>query len=82
MTFTISGVEYTYDEMAKYDRVMWPIDEMAFIKVKKPGGLETGLHKVHVNYWEVRSYLPPSSTERNRETNEINPAMSADLILV
>ena len=82
LTFTISGVEYTYDEMAKYDRVMWPIDEMAFIKVKKPGGLETGAHQVHVNYWEVRSYLSPASTARNKELNEINPAMSAELILV
>lgn len=81
-TFTISGVEYTYDEMAKYDRIMWPIDEMCFIKVKKPGGLEMGAHKVHVNYWEVRSYLSPASTERNRDNNEINPAMTSELIIV
>ena len=81
-TFTISGIEYTYDEMAKYDRVMWPIDEMCYIHVKKPGGLAQGVHKVHVNYWEIRSYLPIRLDTENREINEKNPAMTRELILV
>ncbi len=81
-TFTISGIEYTYDEMAKYDRVMWPIDEMCFIKVKKPGGLAQGAHTVHVNYWEIRSYLPERMDTANKELNEANPAMTRELIIV
>ena len=58
-TFTISGVEYTYAEMAKYDRVMWPIDEMCFIKVKKPGGLKQGYHDVKIRFTNSSSYMPP-----------------------
>jgi len=81
-TFTISGIEYTYDEMAKYDRVMWPIEEMCYIKVKKPGGLATGAHKVHINCWEIRSYLPERMDTANKDNNEINPAMTAELIIV
>ena len=81
-TFTISGIEYTYDEMAKYDRVMWPIDEMCYIHVRKPGGLSQGAHTVHVNYWEIRSYLPERMDTENREMNERNPAMTRELILV
>ena len=81
-TFLISGIEYTYDEMAELDRVMWPIDEPCYIRVKKPGGLEQGAHTVHVNYWEIRSYLPIRMDTENLNMNEMNPAMTRELIIV
>jgi hypothetical protein len=82
VSFTISGLEYTYDELAKFDRVMWPLDEMCFIHVKKPGGLQSGLHQVHVNFFQIRSYFPPSPDQRSFDMNEKNATMNAQLILV
>jgi len=82
VTFLISGIEYTYDEMANKDRIMWPRDEVAYIRVKKEGGLSTGTHTVHVNFWGIRSYLPPRMDGENRERNEKNPKMTRELILV
>jgi hypothetical protein len=58
VTFLISGIEYTYDEMADKDRIKWPRDEVAYIRVRKEGGLGTGAHTVSVNFWQIRSYLP------------------------
>ena len=82
VTFLISGIEYTYDEMANKDRLMWPRDEAAYIRVRKEGGLSTGYHTVHVNFWEIRSYLPPRMDDANRERNEKDPKMTRELILV
>lgn len=82
VTFLIAGIEYTYDEMANKDSIMWPIDEPAYIRVKKEGGLAMGAHTVHVNYWEIRSYLPARMDLANRERNETNPRMTRELIMV
>lgn len=82
VTFLISGIEYTYEELATKDRMMWPRDEAAYIRVKKAGGLESGAHTVHVNFWQVRSYLPERMDHANRERNIDSPDMTRELILV
>ena len=58
-TFTVSGIEYKYEEMAPLWRVKWPLNEVMVVKVKKPGGLAQGEHTVDVRTGQIRSYLPP-----------------------
>ena len=58
-TFTVSGIEYKYEEMAPLWRVKWPLNEVMVVKVKKPGGLAQGVHTVDVRTGQIRSYLPP-----------------------
>lgn len=82
VTFLISGIEYTYEEMANKDRIMWPRDEAAYIRVKKEGGLATGTHTVHVSFWEIRSYLPPRVDNSYLKRNEKDPKLTRELILV
>lgn len=82
VTFLIAGIEYTYDEMATKDRIMWPIKEPAYIRVMKEGGLSTGAHTVHVSYWEIRSYLAPRVDNTYIEKNENDPRMTRELIMV
>ena len=82
VTFLIAGIEYAYDELAKKDRIMWPIDEPAYVRVKKTGGLATGAHIVHVNFWGIHSYIPTRMDLANRERNEANPLMTRELIMV
>ena len=57
-TFVVSGVEYTYEETFTLGRVKWPLDEAMIIRVKKPGGLSQGNHKVSALYSEIASYGP------------------------
>ncbi|MBR2781729.1 MAG: D-mannonate dehydratase [Oscillospiraceae bacterium] len=58
-TFTVSGIEYKYEEMAPLWRVKFPLNEVMVIKVKKPGGLAQGEHTVDIRTGQIRSYLPP-----------------------
>ncbi|MBS5520669.1 MAG: hypothetical protein KHX56_00200 [Clostridiales bacterium] len=55
----IGGLEYTPEEMLKTGDVQWPNSEAAVIKVKKPGGLESGYHDVSIGYRYIMSYIPP-----------------------
>ncbi len=82
VTFLIAGIEYTYDEMADKDRLMWPAEEPAYIRVRKEGGLATGAHAVHVNFWAIRSYMPARFEQSSCERNENNPQMTRELIMV
>ena len=59
VTWTISGIEYTVEEMKTLGRVMWPLNETAILTVKKPGGLEQGEHEVQVITGHIASYIPP-----------------------
>ncbi len=59
LTWTISGVTYTVDEMKTLGRIMWQLSDTAVITVKKPGGLSQGEHDVQVIFGHIASYLPP-----------------------
>lgn len=83
-TFTLHGVEYTYEEMLQDWRVKWNLQDVCYIKVKKPGGLESGNHKVQVIFWEVASYLPPEfDTMRESKTEwPEDPSNTREMIIV
>lgn len=59
VTWIIRGKEYTPAEMAEENNEMWPINEAAVIRVKKPGGLGQGFHDVAVRWGWSSSYMPP-----------------------
>jgi hypothetical protein len=68
LTWTISGIEYTVDEMKTLGRIMWQLNETAVITVKKPGGLSQGEHEVDVIYGHIASYLPPRLDNMYKDT--------------
>jgi Domain of unknown function (DUF6379) len=57
--WTIEGESYEQDELAHHPDVNWGILEPAILTVRKPGGLEPGLHDVEVLSKFSASYLPP-----------------------
>lgn len=58
-TFCLHGVEYTYEEMLQDWHVKWNLQDVCYIRVRKPGGLPSGSHRVQVVFWEIASYIPP-----------------------
>lgn len=58
-TFLLHGIEYTYEEMLQDWHVKWNLQDVCYIHVRKPGGLESGNHRVQVIFKEIASYLPP-----------------------
>ena len=60
VTWVIQGKEYTAAEMAEDCEDVWPVQEAAIIRVKKPGGLSQGYHEVGVRWGYSCSYMPPS----------------------
>lgn len=58
-TFSVGGTTYTLDEMKKAGDVHWGILEAALISVKRPGGLESGLHTIEITIMHSSSYMPP-----------------------
>lgn len=59
ITWTINGTIYEQSELADFPDVNWNIQDLAILTVKKPGGLELGLHDIEVFYTYSASYLPP-----------------------
>ena len=59
VTWIIQGKEYTPAEMAKDNKDFWPMNQVATIRVKKPGGLSQGYHDVAVRWTWSSSYMPP-----------------------
>lgn len=53
MTFTVKDGTFTFDEMLGRDDVRWDFGEVAYLRVKKPGGLSCGEHTVKV-FEEIR----------------------------
>ena len=53
MTFTVKAGTFTFEQMAGRDDVRWDFGEVAYLRVKKPGGLAPGRHSVRV-YEEIR----------------------------
>ena len=45
--------------MAEENKEMWPMNEVATIRVKKPGGLSQGFHDVALRWGWSSSYMPP-----------------------
>lgn len=53
MTFTIKAGTFRMDEMVGRTDVRWEFGEVAWLTVKKAGGLSKGMHRIHV-YEEIR----------------------------
>jgi hypothetical protein len=60
ITWTINGVTYKQDEMAKLGDVHWGLLEPATLTVTKEGGLKMGSHNIEVSYLYSSSYFPPT----------------------
>jgi hypothetical protein len=76
VTWIIRGQEYTPAEMAKDNIHFWPMNEVATIRVKKPGGLAQGYHDVAVRWGWSSSYISPAR-EVFDDTKE-SPTMMRD----
>jgi hypothetical protein len=59
ITWTVDGKTYEQDELAEQPDVNWGILEPAVLTVRKPGGIEPGIHDVEVLSQYSASYLPP-----------------------
>ena len=59
VTWTIGGKTYEQSELAERGDVHWSNQEAALLTVRKPGGLEPGIHEVDVAFQYSASYLPP-----------------------
>lgn len=59
IAWTINDQTYEQDELAENADVNWGITEPATLTVRKPGGLEPGIHDVEVLIQYSASYLPP-----------------------
>jgi Domain of unknown function (DUF6379) len=59
ITWTINGIRYEQADLARHSDVNWGITEPAILTVRKPGGLEPGIHDVEVLSQYSASYLPP-----------------------
>lgn len=59
VAWVVSGTTVEQRELPKRDDIHWSSLEPAFLVVKKPGGLESGVHEVDVSFKYSASYLPP-----------------------
>lgn len=78
-TFTIGGIEYTYDELMNEGFVKWQLNDVGIVKIKKPGGLGQGSHKVSASFSTIASYLPPVLDDMGGYAHEEEPR---ELIIV
>jgi Domain of unknown function (DUF6379) len=58
IVWSISGSDYTADELRESDTARWPLTETATLRVPKPGGLSVGIHDVTVALSFRMSYIP------------------------
>ena len=56
LLWNIQGIDYTAEEM--YDRMdqYWQVNEPAYVKVPKAGGLKQGYHEVAIEFGWVNNY--------------------------
>jgi hypothetical protein len=56
LLWNIQGIDYTAEEM--YDRMdqYWQVNEPAYVKVPKQGGLKQGYHEVAIEFGWVNNY--------------------------
>jgi len=59
VTWTVDGKAYEQTELAERGDVHWGNMDAAILTVRKPGGLDLGIHEVDVTYAHSTSYLPP-----------------------
>jgi len=59
ITWTVGGRTFEQADLANHPNVHWSSLEPAILTVRKPGGLEPGIHDVEVAYQYSTSYLPP-----------------------
>jgi len=59
VTWTVAGKSYEQSELAQRGDVHWSNRDAAILTVRKPGGLELGIHEVDVVFQHSASYLPP-----------------------
>lgn len=58
--FSIGNRTFTFEEMAKAEKVRWDFGEPATLTILKPGGLKPGIHEVEVVETVKPSYMPPT----------------------
>ena len=59
ITWVIDGKEYAQNELSDFPDVQWSSLTPAIFRVRKPGGLELGIHDVEVQIQFSASYMPP-----------------------
>jgi len=59
ITWTVDGRTFEQNELADRGNVHWNSMQPAILTVRKPGGLELGIHDVEVFFQYSASYLPP-----------------------
>ena len=59
ITYRISGLDYTYDEILATGDVQMPNSKPGTLIVKKPCGLSQGYHDVQFALREIMCYIPP-----------------------
>ncbi len=59
IAWTVGGRTFEQADLANSPNVHWSSLEPAILTVRKPGGLEPGIHDVQVSYRYSASYLPP-----------------------
>ena len=57
LIWNIRGEDYTTAEMACDYQTHWSVTQPAVIKVKKPGGLESGYHDVDIKFGWICNYI-------------------------
>lgn len=77
MTFTVKAGTFRFDEMEGRTDVRWEFGEVAWLTVKKPGGLAEGTHRIHV-FEEIRivngmNIKPVMFTAEWEETMDLGP---------
>ena len=77
MTFTVKAGTFRFDVMEGRTDVRWEFGEVAWLTVKKPGGLAEGTHRIHV-FEEIRivngmNIKPVMFTAEWEETMELGP---------
>ncbi len=56
LIWNIQGIDYTAEQMYDATETYWQLDEPAYIKVPKPGGLEVGHHDVKAEFGWINVY--------------------------
>lgn len=56
LIWNIHGYDYTAEEMYEMAETTWNVNEPAYVKIRKPGGLEPGYHDVAIEWGYVNVY--------------------------
>ena len=63
LIYNIYGIDYTAEEMYDREDIYWQVNDIATIKIKKPGGLKKGYHEISVKAGWVLNYGPDQEKE-------------------